>query len=140
MRRPTPAERFFGKVRKTETCWLWQGARYGSGYGEFKVASYTLVAAHRWSYAFHVGPIPAGLVIDHLCRVPLCVNPGHLEAVTQRENTRRQHRPTTCPQGHAFTPGNTYTQVVDRERDWSGRKCRACDRARKRAARAAVSA
>lgn len=68
-------------------CWIWQGPVYGSGYG---AASKEL--AHRWAYERARGPIPQGLTIDHLCCVPLCVNPDHLEVVTMAENCRR--RPT----------------------------------------------
>lgn len=73
-------------------CWLWTGARTTAGYGTFSVDSGS-VYAHRWSYEHHVGPIPEGLTIDHVhargCRHTHCVNPEHLEAVTQAENNRR---------------------------------------------------
>jgi hypothetical protein len=49
-----------------------------------------MVLAHRWAYEHFIGPIPAGLEIDHLCRVRHCVNPAHLEPVTKSENRRRQ--------------------------------------------------
>lgn len=75
-------------------CWVWSGATTGrtGKYGHFRASSDRNAAksyAHRWSYEYHVGPIPHGRQIDHLCRVTLCVNPQHLEAVTPRENVRR---------------------------------------------------
>lgn len=135
MHNPTTAERFFAKVNKTDSCWLWTGAKHVFGYGCFKVKSYTLVAAHRWSYEHHVGLIPEGLTIDHLCRVPACVNPDHLEAVTQAENNARKPRAECCPAGHAFTPENTAVRTVDAARGWTGRRCLTCDRERARANR-----
>lgn len=87
----TEADRFFAKVEKTNDCWLWRAATT-VGYGVFKRATKVLVYAHRWSYEHHVGPIPEGLHIDHLCRVRACVNPAHLEPVTLAENNRRAGR------------------------------------------------
>ena len=69
-------------------CWVWNGTRYTNGYGR-KSQNGTSVRAHRVYYEKFKGPIPDGLQIDHLCRVRLCVNPTHLEAVTHEENGRR---------------------------------------------------
>ncbi len=92
----TEAARFWDKVafEPNTGCWLWAAYADRKGYGQFSAGSradgtYRKVFAHRWAYEHEVGPIPEGLTIDHLCRVPLCVNPGHLEPVTNRENTRR---------------------------------------------------
>jgi len=87
-RGPSPFERFDAKVQRTATCWLWIGATNQKGYGTFWSGD-VRTGAHRWSYEYHVGPIPVGLEIDHLCRVRHCVNPAHLEAVTHAENLRR---------------------------------------------------
>jgi hypothetical protein len=81
-------ERFWAKVNKTETCWLWTGAKHEKGYGLLKVAG-QMHRAHRFVYELLVGPIPEGLSLDHLCRVRNCVNPNHLEPVTTGENIRR---------------------------------------------------
>lgn len=77
-------------VIKTETCWLWQGTVNTWGYGKLSILPRgTTIKVHRLSYIHHKGPIPNELVIDHLCRIPNCVNPDHLEAVTAEENRRR---------------------------------------------------
>lgn len=105
--------RFWAKVNKTKTCWLWTGALDSSGYGTSAPALYE-ARAHRISYTDAHGPIPKGMHIDHLCRVRSCVNPAHLECVTPRENILRGHgvagthaRRTHCVHGHEFTPENT---------------------------------
>lgn len=90
---PKP-EKFWPRVDKTgpSGCWLWTGSCLPTGYGQVgcRVGGKTYVSsAHRVAYRFVVGPIPAGLQLDHLCRVRRCVNPAHLEPVTPRENVRR---------------------------------------------------
>lgn len=103
-------------------CWEWQGARTGDGYGAQRFRG-RLELTHRISYLLHVGPIPDGLVIDHVCRNTICCNPEHLEAVTQGENVRRQPRVserTHCPQGHGLEGVNAYTTP----QGWI--RCRAC--------------
>lgn len=72
-------------------CWIWQRGRYTTGYG---FASYgqtgtKKLLAHRFYFEKFRGPIPEGMSLDHLCRVPPCVNPQHLEPVTHAENCRR---------------------------------------------------
>lgn len=86
--RPTVQERFWTKVVKTDTCWLWTGHLNSKGYGQLNVGK-RLPMAHRLSYEWAVGEIPTGLVIDHLCRVRNCVNPDHLEPVTTAVNNAR---------------------------------------------------
>lgn len=83
---------FFARVTEagTESCWRWNGARNESGYGLFISRTYQLrVRAHRFSYEFLRAQIPPGLVLDHLCRVRLCVNPWHVEPVTDGVNVKR---------------------------------------------------
>ena len=84
------------KVNFTDHCWLWQAMTDRAGYGRFHLGNLT-IPAHRWAYEFCVGSIGVGLNIDHLCRVSACVNPDHLEPVTQRENVRRGARYSGSP-------------------------------------------
>lgn len=90
------ADLFLSHVQVDENgCWLWTGATSPQGYGRFNAGlreDARNVLAHRWSYEHHVGPIPDGLDLDHLCRVRHCVNPEHLEPVTRQENVQRGHR------------------------------------------------
>lgn len=69
-------------------CWLWFGARDRYGYGVVRLGD-KMVKAHRVMYVAANGPIPRGLVIDHLCRNRACVQPRHLQAVSLQENLRR---------------------------------------------------
>ena len=121
-------DRFWSKVDTGGECWLWLASLYPGGYGNFWDGT-RHVRAHRWAYERLVGPIPEGLQLDHLCRVRVCVNPDHLEPVTNRENimrgeglTAKQARQTHCKRGHEFTEANTYLQKRDGGR--VGRVCR----------------
>src|SRR5688572_23867635 len=94
-----PSERFWPRVDKDGAggCWLWTGAKDPLGYGRFGTGKYAksklidkpFRLAHRFAYENMIGPIADGMVIDHLCKIPSCVNPAHLEPVTQKENVRR---------------------------------------------------
>lgn len=135
----TMQERFDAKMmpEPNSGCWLWLAAASSLGYGYFFDGKLKL--AHRVSYEMHVGPIPDGLDLDHLCRNPSCVNPDHLEPVTRKENINRGivaqvHRVryakiTHCPQGHAYDEKNTYRHPK------GCRICRTCQRERMRRAR-----
>lgn len=104
----TAEERFWDKVAKTNGCWVWLAATNQFGYGRFYDGG-RLVSAHRFSYELTHGPIPDDLTIDHLCRVPGCVRPDHLEAVTHRENVLRGNAVNRewCRKGlHRMTPDN----------------------------------
>jgi len=140
---PTSLERFLAKVDKQPNgCWHWTATISDAGYGRFRVDG-TSLRAHRFAYQLFVGPIPQGLHIDHVChgldaacaggRTCMhrrCVNPEHLEAVTQRENLlrgltspARNAAKTHCVNGHPFNEVNTRFSG-------GGRRCRSCERER----------
>lgn len=112
----TVDEYFDGHVRRDpDGCWQWLGTRR-KGYGEMRLS------AHRWAYERWTGTIPKGLYLDHVCRNRGCVNPAHLEAVTQCENTRRASRKQThCRRGHLLSGGNLW--LVGKMKK---RRCRTC--------------
>lgn len=140
----TLEQRFDAKVSKDAAtgCWNWT-ASTRSGYGAFGVQG-RILGAHRVAYERWSGKIPDGLHIDHLCRNTRCVNPDHLEAVTQAENTRRgalchaspyfnrddhvnwRDLATACRKGHEYTP-ESYS--MQRLRDGSEyRRCKVCEK------------
>lgn len=73
----------FGNSPRMTCCWLWTGHTVGKGYGRFRLDG-RMQLAHRVAYELDIGPIPDGMVVRHLCDVPACVNPAHLELGTQR--------------------------------------------------------
>lgn len=127
------ADRVWAKVRKTDGCWWWLGAKSPLGYGQVQRGRRGdgITPAHHATYELMVGPIPAGLELDHLCRQPSCVRPDHLEPVTSTENKRRALSvsnlnavKTECSNGHPFDEANTYV------RKEGHRMCRTCHRER----------
>lgn len=128
-------ERFWSRVKIGADCWEWTGIKY-NGYGYLSVydsarKSYTSARAHRLSYEIHTGTkLRPECHLDHLCRNRGCVNPAHLEPVTQRENTLRGFGPTAlnsrkthCKYGHPLSGKNLCAGSRPRER-----RCRTCHR------------
>lgn len=129
-------ERFWEKVRKTESCWNWIAAKV-QGYGWFHVSrSNTAMPAYRFSYELLIGPIPKGMELHHTCLNHACVNPAHLEMHTKASHpdfvANVNRAKTHCPKGHRFSEENTYSHP--RKNGTFYRSCRMCDclRARKR--------
>jgi hypothetical protein len=82
---PSEAVNFWSKVDRSGDCWLWTAGCFSGGYGAFSMKRKPR-KAHRVAYEMFNGPIPDGLLVDHLCHTPPCVNPGHLRAVTNKQN------------------------------------------------------
>lgn len=129
---PERLKRAFEKrVDRTGDCWIWTGYVNPNGYGQLGTilqGKKDTILAHRLSWMLFRGPLVEGLVIDHLCRDRRCVNPEHLELVTNTENVMRgiglgptNRAKTHCKRGHAFTEANT--GIKDGKR-----VCRACAR------------
>lgn len=161
----TVEERFWSKVDKSGDCWQWTAAKFRKGYGQFRYEGKGQ-GAHRVAYILSVGTIPAGMRLDHTCHTRAvergecvggddcphraCVNPDHLELVTEVENNLRGNGPaarharkTHCPQGHPLSGDNLY--AAPRGNGDTFRSCRACHNeasgkwhAKKRAEKAAL--
>jgi hypothetical protein len=127
-----PIENFMKHIQVSETgCWLWTAKIAPNGYGHFQhrlgYKESKTVNSHRFSYEYFREKIPDGLVIDHLCRVSHCVNPYHLEAVTQQTNVfrgnglaRKNHEKTHCIRGHELSGENLYICPLGK------RNCKKC--------------
>ena len=130
-------------------CWQWKGALDKSGYGHISIPgasrSNRKKLAHRVSYQTFVGPIPDGNPIDHLCQNRGCINPTHLEPVSQKLNNQRSitkghsivnvhHAKTHCPHGHAYDLLNTY--FFKNKEGYTLRMCRNCNRLKQQKRRA----
>ena len=139
------AARFWSKVdvRGDADCWLWTAAKDKFGYGRFMCLGRN-AKAQRVSYELTHGPIPAGMVTDHKCRNRQCVNPRHLEPVSNVENIKRGDGlrassikfdgSETCPQGHPRTLQNThYARRRGKDGAVIWRSCLVCRRERNRA-------
>lgn len=126
-------ERFWEKVVKTDTCWLWMAGK-ASGYGRIRIgnAKESVINAHRLSVMLSGRTIPIDMCVDHICMNRSCVNPEHLRVVTQSVNAVENSnspaalnkRRTICVKGHPFTLENT---IIEKN---SSRRCRICKSAK----------
>lgn len=129
---PKDTEKWRAKILEVDGHWMWQGAPNREGYGRISRTYGATSTAHRFIYEALRGPVPDGLVVDHLCRIRMCVNPDHLEPVTHVENVRRGQRAqaVACARGHDYTPENTAISPK------GTRRCKACNREKARRRRA----
>ena len=128
---PFTAEDYRIEPCPTTGCWLWVGTLNKGGYGWVRAFGRRMNLAHRVTYTIHRGAIPAGLMLDHLCRVRSCVNPDHLRTVTPKENVyaigslaiaKANAEKSHCPQcGGGFS-------VVPRGGGKVQRRCKPCSR------------
>lgn len=131
--------RVASKIDASGECWLWTGGLNRNGYGRTTHPdTQRTVAAHRLVYEVLIGPIPAGMQLDHLCRVRRCVNPHHVEPVTQRVNllrgetiAARAAATEACPAGHPYAGRNLYIAPS------GDRRCRECHKIAQATRRAA---
>lgn len=134
----TPVERLMRRVVRDGDCWRVTGPLRKDGYSQIEISG-KKVLGHRLTYEHFAGPIPDGLVLDHVwergCKFRSCVNPAHLEPVTHSENVRRGtqaertrarfdafwNNRTHCDHGHDLAEVG-----IDTEPATGHRKCRAC--------------
>lgn len=123
-------DRFWSKVDRDGDCWEWTASTTSAGYGQIMVDG-RMWLAHRYSWTLAGRDFADGLVLDHLCGNRRCVNPAHLQQVTNRENILRGTSPsavnaarTYCIRGHAFDGTNTRIKPSGK------RVCRVCEKAR----------
>lgn len=123
MKKRDPWVRLWEKVDASGVCWEWTGATK-QGYGHWWPVPGGSTRVHRAAWEMLVGPIPAGFTLDHRCRNKICVDPDHLEIVTDDENKRRAHVwREACAAGHLLEGENLLIYVLQGKRR---RFCLAC--------------
>jgi hypothetical protein len=117
-------DKFYAKVNKTDSCWLWTGHINNVGYGRYNGKGIPSGYVHRTAFYWANGYLPEKPnIVGHLCEVRNCVNPEHLQEQSQSENVKQYtYKITFCPKGHEYTENNTYI------RPNGARKCRECHR------------
>lgn len=85
-------QRLLAKVEKTESCWLWNGAKLKFGHGVIGIGNKKTILTHRASWIIHKGEIPKNLCVLHKCDVPNCINPEHLFLGTYADNNSDMHK------------------------------------------------
>ncbi len=106
-------DRFWSYVAKTETCWLWTGAKRGkAGYGVFTPKTPRLVFAHRFSYELHFGSIPEGVFVCHTCDTRICVRPDHLFLGTHQDNMSDMVEKGRSAKGEKVVPHKLTSEQV----------------------------
>ena len=117
-------QRFWERVTLSdppEDCWSWRGYTNPAGYGICSLSSsdgrVKTGYAHRTAYELSYGPIPEGLVIDHLCRNRSCINPTHVEVVTRALNTKRGYWPNGHPGRPMGSTGGSKSANLDYTHD-----------------------
>lgn len=112
---PTVVERFWSKVKKTDSCWIWTGGHLKHGYGMIRAGGteHRRLGAHRVSWMIHHNEIPNGLYVLHHCDNPPCVNPAHLFLGTHLDNVRDMHQKGRASGGRMF--GNSFRRTTTEE-------------------------
>lgn len=123
---PTLLDYLTARIEFTDECWLWTRTPHNKGYGQIFYKGWPKMVAHRAVWLAVVDPdLPREMTLDHLCLNKMCVNPDHLEPVTNAENNARGVvNRTRCKRGHPFEGDNI--MIANTGKGRMNRRCRAC--------------